>query len=276
MATPTLSRHVLPGSLGDVLVDVRSATRTAAQPAVVIVHGFKGFKDWGFFPPLAQRLARAGFTAVSYNVSGSGVDAEGRFTLPDRFARNTFSAELDDLGVVLDALDDGRLDLVRPSRIGVVGHSRGGGIAILMTPDRPRLEVLVTWAAISSVHRWTDEMKRLWRERGALEVRNQRTGEVLPLQTDILDDIEGNAGRLDVLGAAARVSVPWLLLHGAVDETVKVEEGRALAGAAGHASLVEVPQGSHTFGAAHPFAGTTPALDLVLDATVGFLTRHLP
>jgi hypothetical protein len=29
-----------------------------------VLHGFKGFKDWGMFPPFADRLARAGFTAV--------------------------------------------------------------------------------------------------------------------------------------------------------------------------------------------------------------------
>ena len=40
-------------------------------------HGFKGFKDWGFFPHLADRLARAGLVAVSFNFSGSGVGPDG-------------------------------------------------------------------------------------------------------------------------------------------------------------------------------------------------------
>ena len=29
-----------------------------ARALVVIVHGFKGFKDWGFFPWLADHLRR--------------------------------------------------------------------------------------------------------------------------------------------------------------------------------------------------------------------------
>ena len=73
MATPTLSRHELDGTLGPIFVDVRAGGRAAPRPAVVIVHGFKGFKDWGFFPLVAQRLAAAGHAAVSFNFTGSGV-----------------------------------------------------------------------------------------------------------------------------------------------------------------------------------------------------------
>ena len=60
MATPTLTRHRVPGVLGDILIDVRAGGRATPRPAVVVVHGFKGFKDWGLWPPFAERLARAG------------------------------------------------------------------------------------------------------------------------------------------------------------------------------------------------------------------------
>jgi hypothetical protein len=43
MATPTLTAHTLPGRLGEIFVDVRAAGRSGSRPAVVIVHGFKGF-----------------------------------------------------------------------------------------------------------------------------------------------------------------------------------------------------------------------------------------
>ena len=63
MATPTLTRHELAGTLGPIYVDVRAGGRATPRPAVVVLHGFKGFKDWGFFPPFAERIARAGMTA---------------------------------------------------------------------------------------------------------------------------------------------------------------------------------------------------------------------
>jgi dienelactone hydrolase len=276
MATPRLAEHILDGALGEILVDVRSAAPGAGGPAIVIVHGFKGFKDWGFFPLLADRLARAGYSAVSYNASGSGVDNEGAFTRPERFGRNTFSAEIADLGVVLDAVDDGRLGLARPATVGLIGHSRGGGMAVLVTPDRPRVSALVTWAAISTVERWSDEVKRVWRGSGELAIRNQRTGEVLPLYTDVLDDIEQNTHRLDIQAHARRVGVPWLIIHGAEDETVSLGEGKRLAATQPAAEFRVIPGAGHTFGATHPLAGRPPALDELLDVTVGFFTRCLP
>ena len=117
MATPTLTKHTLPGSLGPILIDVRAAGRTSPQPAVLVIHGFKGFKDWGMFPPLAVRLARAGLSAISFNLSGSGVDDAGEFAFPEKFGHNTFSAELHDIEIVLDALLEGHLGVAPPSSV---------------------------------------------------------------------------------------------------------------------------------------------------------------
>src|SRR5688572_31771221 len=122
MATPTLTKHSLPGALGQLLIDVRAGGRTSARPAVLILHGFKGFKDWGMFPHLAQRVALAGFTAVSPNLSGSGVDDAGEFSLTEQFGHNTFSAELQDTALVIDALMRGELGVPVPSSLGLVGH----------------------------------------------------------------------------------------------------------------------------------------------------------
>jgi pimeloyl-ACP methyl ester carboxylesterase len=275
MATPVLTKHRLDGSLGEILVDVRAGNRRVAGPAVVLCHGFKGFKDWGFFPPLAERLARAGYVVVSWNASGSGVDDTGEFTRPERFAKNTFSAELNDLEGVLAALDNGVLDVARPTSIGLVGHSRGGGLAILAASRSDRIASLVTWAAISTPHRWSAEMRKRWREAGFLEITNQRTGQVIRLLPDVLDDLDRNVDLLDIGGAADRVKCPWLVIHGAVDETVKLKEAEDLASRAPRPASRVVPHTGHTFGAVHPFSGMTPALSEVFTATVAFLGESL-
>lgn len=276
MATPILSRYTLPGVLGPLLVDVRTSDRASARPAVVILHGFKGFKDWGMFPPLAERVARAGFSAVSFNMSGSGVDQEGRFAFPERFGHNTYSAELADLATVLDALGEGRLGMPPTTSVGVVGHSRGGGVGILAASRDRRIEALVTWAAISTVDRSPEKVTE-WRKAGKLDVTNTRTGEVLPLYTDVLDDIARNPAALDIRAAAARITVPWLLLHGSGDPSVPVAEAEALArAAAGRSPRVMLLDGAdHTFGARHPFAGMTPDLAVAFDETLKWLGRWL-
>jgi len=278
MATPTLTRHTLYGVLGRILVDVRAAGRSSPRPAVVVLHGFKGFKDWGMFPPFSDRLARAGITAVTPNLSGSGVDDEGNFSRPDRFSRNTFSAELEDLGRVVAALAAGELGVVPPTGIGLVGHSRGGGIAVLQTARDPRVRALVTWAAISSVERWTPAEQQAWRAAGVKEIVNARTGERLPLSTDILDDIGRHAGgTLDILDAAARVVVPWLIVHGGADEAVSPLEGESLRAASPRdtTTLLLVEGAGHTFGAVHPWKGTSPELERVFDASLAHLAAAL-
>jgi uncharacterized protein len=276
MATPTLTRHRIDGVLGPLLIDLRTSDRSEVRPAVVIVHGFKGFKDWGMFPPLAERLARAGFHAVSFNLSGSGVDDAGEFTLPERFGHNTFSAELEDIQLVLDALADGRLGTLATSDIGLIGHSRGGGMAVVTASRDPRVRALVTWAAISRVNRWTSEVPR-WRRDGRLDVINSRTGQVLPLYPDVLDDITRHAAALDISDAASRVTAPWLLLHGTADTSVPVAEAQALAhAAADHPPRVMLLEGAgHTFGAVHPYAGVTPDLAIAFDETLKWMGRHL-
>ena len=278
MATPTLTKHVLPGTLGEILVDVRAGGRGSARPAVIVLHGFKGFKDWGMFPPFSERLARGGVTAVTPNLSGSGVDDSGEFTLREQFARDTFSAELEDLARVVDALAGGDLGVAPPSRIGLVGHSRGGGVAILQAARDPRIHALATWAAISSVERWAPAEQAEWRQRGSKEILNARTGEKLLLYPDILDDIAHNAGgTLDILGSAKRVAVPWLIAHGAEDEAVSILEARALHAASARPTtkFLEIEGAGHTFGAAHPWKGSTAQFEQVADASIKHLAGAL-
>jgi dienelactone hydrolase len=245
---------------------------------VVVLHGFKGFKDWGMFPPFSERLARAGITAVTFNMSGSGVDDTGEFGRPDRFSRNTFSAELEDVARVVAALAAGELGVAAPSALGLVGHSRGGGIAVLQAARDRRVRALATWAAISSVERWSPTDQSAWRAAGYKEIVNARTGERLPLSTAILDDIGRHAtGQLDILGAAGRIAVPWLIVHGDADESVSPLEAEALRDANGRAgtTLLRVEGAGHTFGAVHPWKGTPPALERVFDATLAHLSGPL-
>jgi dienelactone hydrolase len=281
MATPTLTKHTLPGSLGEILIDVRAAGRDSPRPAIVVAHGFKGFKDWGMFPRLADRLARAGFATVSFNFSGSGVDDSGESIWPDRFGHATYSGDLHDLGVLMDALVRGELGVASPTTIGLVGHSRGGGIAVLYAAGDRRVEALVTWASISSVERWSPHEVREWRKTGVQEILNTRTGQRLPLLTDVLDDVERNAGgSLDILGAASRIQVPWLIAHGIEDESVSHLEAEALrtASPVPTTRLLAIEGAGHTFGAGHPWDAQkhdTPALRRVFDMTLAWFAAHL-
>lgn len=277
MATPSLTTHSLPGAVGPIGVEVRTARRARPGPAVVLVPGFKSFPAWGFYPFTGDRLARAGCAAVTVNLSGSGADERGEFTRLDRFARNTFGAEIEDLAAVLEALGRGDLGVAAPSSLGLLGHSRGG-VAVLANAGRPEVRALVTWSTIASVVRWDAGTRAEWRRLGQLDVPNVRTGQTMAVGLALLDEVERDAGgALDLDRLARAVRVPWLIVHGTADESVAFAEGRALAGASGtpDTRFVEVDGAGHTFGIAHPWAGSTPAFDRVLSETVAWFARHL-
>ncbi len=260
--------------------EVRTSGRGEDRPAVIICHGFKGFKDWGFFPHLAEHLARAGMTAVSFNFSGSGVGPDGEsFSEPERFGHSTFSRDLEDIGAVCRALKEGRLvDGVAPSATySLFGHSRGGGTAILHAADNSSVRAVVTWAAIAEPLRWDEATVAQWRTDGKMDIVNQRTGDILPLYTDVLDDIEQRRDALDIVSAAARVRAPWLIIHGDADESVPPEDAQRLYRAANKAmvEIVVVSGGSHTFGARHPWDGFTAELETAMEGAIGWFSRHL-
>lgn len=249
--------------------------------AVVVCHGFKGFKDWGFFPHLGEELARrTGCPVAVFNFTGSGVgpDLES-FTELDRFARNTFSREKEDLEAVMDRLAAGRAGgaVFSPvSRFGLLGHSRGGTTAVLKAAVRRQVRALVTWSAAASTELYRDEYEPVWEAGETVRVENARTGRELPLRRNVLDDLRAHGDRLDVTSAAASIDAPYLVLHGAADESVPLDHARALAGAAGDAAELRVLEGAgHTFGAGHPFEGATPALEEAVEASAAHFRRHL-
>ena len=260
---------------------VNPSRRPGPRPTVILCHGFKGFMEWGFFPYLAELLAERGFTVVRFNFSGSGMQpGDDRVADVEAFARATFSQDLFDLLTLLSALEEQVAPgLVDAAHLGLFGHSRGGGTALLATANEywsQRIGALVTWSAVSTYDRLSDAEKLLWRQRGRTPVVNARTGQELELDCLVLDDLEQNREALDLLKAAERRHAPWLLVHGDADETVPVAEARALAErAAGTGCLIEVPEASHTFGVTHPFAGSTPELILALNATQDWFRKQL-
>lgn len=250
------------------------------RPVVVVCHGFKGFKNWGFFPELGRRLADAGFFTVLFNFSGAGIGPDlENFTELDRFADDTMSKQLADLGCVLDALEANVLPGGTPDtgRVAVVGHSRGAATALLRARDDRRIGGVVTWAGVSTLWRYSDADLASWKSRGYLEFLNTRTGQQMRIGYSAVEDLEAHRERYDLLRAVGSLRTPVLLVHGDGDESVPVREAHDLFGAAppGAATLHVVRGAGHTFGAVHPWAGSTPALEEAIGVTLEWLRARL-
>lgn len=257
--------------------ELRAPKGPPPRTAVILCHGFKGFKDWGFFPALARRIARSGHAAITFNLSGSGAGRDGDITELDRFAAATHSRDLDEIRMVLDAVHNGALFPDPPLGIGLFGHSRGGGEAILAAGEDHRVTTLVTWAAIAAVERWNPVQVAAWERGETIHIENSRTHQQLPIAPGYWADIQQNQERLDILGAASRLEIPWLIVHGEADQSVDVGEAHALFDAAGdEAEMLLVADAGHTFGGTHPLVATAPELLTAAHATVSWFDRHLP
>jgi dienelactone hydrolase len=273
----TLAHPVDPGRVIRGRVDAPvDAGPHKRYPHVIIVHGFKGFMNWGFFPELGARLAAAGYAGVFFNTSSSGIGEDlENFTEVEAFERCTYSKDLEDIERVRAEVSAGAFAGVDPERAAILGHSRGGGEALIHAAEAGDLECVITWAAIPAASRFDEAVIARWRAEGYLEIANARTGQVFHVRLDGLDDYEANEARFDIVAATGRLEAPTLLVHGTEDEAVEYEALGLLAAARGAgATTLSVEGAGHTFGIRHPMTATDTAFEEVWSRTRAFLDEH--
>lgn len=265
------------GDGGIIRGEVRVANTPGRRPAVLIAHGFKGFKDWGFLPYTAEKIALAGFCAVTFNFSRNGV-SDQEFDEPHRFGLNTYSREQADLDQVLTALLQQELpfaDKLTSSKVGIIGHSRGGGNAIIFAAEHHLVRAVVTWNGIARANLFDAEFEQKARTEGVAYVTNARTNQELPIRREFFEDLDKNRDRFDIPARLSGLGIPVLQVQ-ADDDSPRLLQGfQLLREAAPHQPVVRLEGTGHTFGAVHPFEGATPALQSALEATTAFLKASL-
>lgn len=274
MSAPAAERFEIP-STGNRVIRGEVRVAPGAVGSVVLVHGFKGFARFAFFPYLADRLAEEGFTAVTYNSSTSGIgDDLETFSDLEAMGESSYTRELQDLALVV--AESERRGWTGP-QFGLFGHSRGGAVALLHAARDARVRALVTWSSIASVVRWSEQEMKAWRETGYLEVSNARTGQLFRLTTTLLDETEEHhLGRLNLRLAAATLLCPWLIVHGDADETVPFAEAEQLYSASEErAELVRIGGGTHTLNVAHGMAEPSAQLREAVEHTMRFCVSRL-
>lgn len=254
-------------------------------PLIIFLHGFKGFKDWGAFPDGCAELSTAGFAVVAMNFSFNGVgESMTEFDQLDLFARETLTQDLNDVGSVIDALHEGKISANNISldtdNIGILGHSRGGHTAVAAAAEYDEIECLVTWSAVADYNeRWSDDMIADWKEKGVTEIKNGRTGQMMPVKKVVFDDALKNADRLMAATRAKELDIPSLFIHSKGDETVPFSEAEKLYQSCGseEKDIMLIPDSGHTFGTAHPFEDDSfpDPFRQVVDKTAKWFTSHM-
>jgi uncharacterized protein len=204
--------------------------RPDGRDIVLIGHGVTGNKDRPFVVALSEGLAKAGITALRFSFSGNGASA-GKFT------QSTITKEVEDLGAVIDTVQD--------KNICYIGHSMGGAVGVLRAAKDARIKALVSLAGMVHTKAFAE------REFGMV-----KPGEGFmwddpncPLSQEYMDDM---ARIGSVLNEAPKVNVPWLLIHGSEDDVVPIQESRDIFARANEPKqLIELKGANHVFAGEH-------------------------
>lgn len=245
-------------------------------PLVIFAHGFKGFMDWGHFGAIGQVFAQAGFAFLRFNFTHNGTTLAqpDAFANLDAFGQNTYTKELQDLLAVIDHAATGQAaPRIDATRISLLGHSRGGAIALLAAQRYPAVHKVVTWNGVSTLLRFSQEQMAEWQQRGILHIHNSRTGQLMPLYTDLLEDVRRYHREYQPARVARSLQQPYLQVQGTADATVPLSEAQNMRVFNYQMKWVDIEGGDHTFGGKHPW--TEPDLPdhtlQAIEATLAFL-----
>jgi dienelactone hydrolase len=249
------------------------------SPCIILVHGFKGFKDWGFWPLMGDYFANNGYFVLSFNFSHNGIGENLlEFSELDKFAENTFSLEISELSELIDAYRNNYFGKTDNKKIGVIGHSRGGAVSVLTSGINENITALAMWASVAKLDRYSERQKQKWRNEGVFKVLNSRTKQVMCLNISLLEDIDKNKeGLLNVEKAIANFQKPLLIAHGDQDLAVPVKEAKLLFSWSDKtkSELFLIPGTGHTFGMQHPDAGSNINFDALINKTLQFFNKNL-
>lgn len=219
---------------------------------IIFIHGFMGYKDWGCWNLFQDFFISENFGFCKYNVSHNGGTIENPIDFSDlkSFANNSYSNELEDLQCVLNWIGT-QFDQL--PEIYLIGHSRGGGIALLSASDK-RIKRIVALSSISSIEKRFPQGKQLevWKTQGTRYTLNSRTNQKMPQLFSQYEDFIANKEKLNIEKACKESKLPTLVIHGDADSSVDIEESREIATWL-KTRVFEIEEAEHTYGASQPW-----------------------
>jgi len=251
-----------------ILTDVFYKATKQSKPIVIFAHGYKGFKDWGCWNLIAEQFATNNFFFVKFNFSHNGGTIKQPIDFPDleAFGNNNYTIELDDIQSVVDWIleNENFKDELDRSNIILIGHSRGGGIAVLKASEDKRITGLITWAAVSNFGDRTATLGELeeWKKNGVKYVLNGRTKQQMPHYFQFYENYKANETRLNIELAVKKLDIPYLIIHGTNDTSISFDEAKLLHDWNPKSEILDIKDADHTFGVKHPW-------------TENYLPKHL-
>jgi fermentation-respiration switch protein FrsA (DUF1100 family) len=235
-----------------------------AFPAVVMLHGYGSNKDeaGNGYKLAAPELAKAGIASIRIDFMGCGdstVDHAG-FTLDTGVREAEIAADY------VAALGE-----VDPDRIGVMGWSKGGAIALLAAGRDPRFKSALTWAGAVDLSGGVYSAEAYGTaKRDGVYVAEFDWREPLNLSLGAFE----TAARTDILAEFSRSTAPVFAIAGSDDTVVPPETTERIKAASGNPAsrTFTISGADHTF---NVFTGDLGAFHTLVQETVDWFRETL-
>jgi len=184
-------------------------------PAVIICHGFKGYKEQSHLKTLATALAKEKIVVLRFDF-GNGVG--GSY---GRLEDISFTKSLKDLKSAVDYIS--KQKFIDKQRIGLAGHSLGGQLILTYTPTDKRIKVLADLAGVvfrghgkthmeKAVKPQLEQAKRT----GYFIIESNRTGNKYKIKIAYYFDLLKH----NTPNQIKKIKAPTLIIHGSKDKSV--------------------------------------------------------
>jgi dipeptidyl aminopeptidase/acylaminoacyl peptidase len=249
--------------MGDLRVHVRGARPPGGGPFPAVVVLPEAGKTAEDMEPIAWDLATSGYVAIGADYERSTNGGYEPQLFPWRSA-----ADVDAIFTVL-----ARCPEVDPQRVGVLGFSQGGVLALLIAAHAPdRVQAVVSYYPVTDFPAWlAKEHGSLWQRFSFVFVRwyfRKESGARSDAEFEHMLEVASP------YFAAASIQAPVLLVHGDQDTTAPLEESQRMAERLTELGkpvrLLVVPGGVHIFNFRQPEAER-----VAWDATLEWFERYL-
>lgn len=242
------------------LFDIHFIKNNIKKPIIIYIHGFNGFKDWGNFDLIAEKFASQNYFFVKMNLSHNGTTTSQpeEFADLEAYSKNNYSKELLDVEKMIEWFFEAGNTYQNEFEINqiiLLGHSRGGGISILKAKENIKVNAIITWASVAECKtpwgNWDIDKIKQWEENGIVYIENKRTHQQLPIRYQLYQDFVNNKEKYNIQKALSCLTIPILLCHGTLDESVPFSAFEKLKKSNKNAAVFVV-ESNHVFGRSHP------------------------